>query len=226
MKQSLKLEVTPQNGLPVLKENGFVARLLDADNPTEMELFQRLRYRYWVEKFKFFKPKAPGEKKLESDAYDEHSVHFGAFNDRADLVAYSRFILPGPNGLQIKNEFEELVHPRVKANFNIPRSVESSRLIVEPNLGIKRHYVAQMIYKLKYQYMKLHGFRYWYIVSEKKLIRALRLQKYPFEIIGKGREYYGSVRYPAVMDIDKVDSILKLEEPAYFKWLNEELEDY
>lgn len=211
--------------MPSLKEKGIVAKVLNANDKEERELFQGLRYKYWVEKFKFFKKKSPNEEKLEFDIYDEHAVHFGAFNLNNQLVGYSRFILPGCHGLQVRNEFEELVHPKVNTMLNISQSVESSRLIVDYEFQVKRYDVAQMIYKLKYQFMKLFGFKYWYIVAEKKLIRALKFQMYPFEIIGRGRDYYGSVRYPAVMDIDKVDEILIVKKPAYYKWLNEEIQN-
>lgn len=214
-----------KDGFHVLEEDGIKARILNSDNPEEVKLYQRLRYHFWIEKFKYIKaPKR--DHKLERDDYDEHSVHFGAFNIRQDLIGYSRFILPGPHGLQVQREFEELVHPRVKVPVDMAQCVESSRLIVIPELGPKRHQAAQMIYKLKYQFMKRFGFKYWYHVSEAKLIRALRLQRYPFEIIGEGKEYQGATCYPAVMSIDKVDEILLKEKPEYYAWLNAELEGY
>ncbi len=213
----------------IIREGDLTARIFNSDDPREVELYQRFRYHYWVERYKCIK--RPNENnELEYDDYDQHAVHFGAFSDKDRLVGYSRFILPGSHGLQVYNEFEELVHPRVKGvpNMgapNIAKCVESSRLLVIPELGAKRHLVAQLIYKLKYQFMKRHSYKFWCIVAEKRLIRALRLQKYPFEIIGAGKYYLGAVRYPAIMSIDKVDTILKVEEPEYFKWLNEGLEE-
>lgn len=217
-----------------IREGDLTARIFNSDDPHEVELYQRFRFHYWVERYKCIR--RPDESTdLEYDDYDEHAVHFGAFDNKDHLVGYSRFILPGYHGLQVFNVFEELVHPRVKGAPNIGKSsmqapniskcVESSRLLVIPERGIKRHLVAQLIYKLKYQFMKRNGYRFWCIVAEKKLIRALRFQKYPFEVMGEGKYYLGAVRYPAIMDIDRADSVLKLKEPVYFRWLNEGLED-
>ena len=208
-----------KRSFPVLEEDGIKARVLDSENPEEVEEYEGFRYHYWIDKFKYIQaPKR--DDKHEHDKYDDHSFHFGALKDD-NLIGYSRFILPGHHGLQVHREFEELVHPRIKVPIDMAKCVESSRLVVVPELGSKRHQVAQMIYKLKYQFMKRFGYRYWYHVSEAKLTRALRMQKFPFEIIGEGKEYQGAICYPSLMDLDKVDEILRKERPEYYVWLNE-----
>lgn len=212
------------NGFPVFKENGILTRLLNPNNHDDVRLYQEFRYRYWVEEFKYLDEPDHGEKR-EYDKYDDHSVHFGVFDESGRLAGYSRFILPGKHGLQVYNEFPGLADPRHGSVRSIGNSVESSRLIIERELGAKRHHAAQMMYKLKYQFMKRCEFVYWYHVSELKLIRALRRQKYPFEVLGEGKDYQGAVCYPAVMSLVDVDFILKREAPAYFQWLNEGLDE-
>ena len=135
----------------MLEEDGIKARVLDSENPEEVEEYESFRYHYWIDKFKYIQaPKR--DDKHEHDKYDDHSIHFGALKDD-NLIGYSRFILPGHHGLQVHREFEELVHPRIKVPIDMAKCVESSRLVVVPELGSKRHQVAQMIYKLKYQFM-------------------------------------------------------------------------
>lgn len=224
-KQRLTSKKTPGNkDIPVIKENGITGRMLNPKDRRDVKLYRKFRYLYWVKKFNFLK-NLDTDDDSEQDKYDEHSVHFGAFDESDKLVGYVRFILPGSNGFQVYNEFEELVHPRIKDSHFSPQSVESSRLVVAPELGPRRRDVAKVIYKLQYQYFKRNGFKYWYHVSELKLIRALRLQNYPFKIIGKPKEYQGASCYPAFVDLDELDSFLLKKNPKQYQWLNEGIEE-
>lgn len=209
---------------PVFTEGSFVARVLDPDDSNDLRLFQEFRYKYWVEKFRYVDA-ADSNQRIEHDIYDKHSVHFGVLDENGRLIGYSRFILPSTAGLQIHREFEDLVNPHLEPAADMARSVETSRLIVAGELGARRHLVAELLYKLKYHFMKRHGFKYWYHVSEKRLIRALNMQKFPFKIIGEGKNYQGAICYPAILDFDDIDAILKEHRPDFFSWLHEGLED-
>lgn len=211
---------------PVFQEHGVIARVLDADNHNERVYFQQFRYKYWVKEFNIV-PESENDEQLEYDKYDEHSIHFGVFDPSQRMVGYSRLILPGQHGLQVHNAYEELVHPRVGGfTIDLSKCVESSRLTAIPEIGAKRRHVTQLLFKLKYQFIKRLGFEHWYLVAEKKYIRALwLLQRYPFEIIGEGKEYLGAVRYPAVMSLSKVESLILRERPQHYQWMNEGLED-
>jgi molybdopterin/thiamine biosynthesis adenylyltransferase/N-acyl-L-homoserine lactone synthetase len=206
------------------EDKGFTARILNPHDSNDRKLFEEFRYTYWVEEFKFLSNRINPDKR-ERDRYDDHAVHFGVFDERHNLVGYARFILPGEHGLQVQIEFKNLLKPHHEFPSNLKRSVESSRLIVPRGLSTNRRYVSQLIYKLKYQYMKKCGFRYWYHISEMKLIRALKRQMYPFKIVGECKDYQNGVCYPAVMDLEEVDPILIKKAPEYYRWLNEGLDD-
>jgi N-acyl-L-homoserine lactone synthetase len=205
-------------------DKNYTARILNPHNDNERILFEELRYEYWVEEFNYLQADEKTNKR-EADQFDEHSVHFGVFDSQNSLVGYSRFILPGKHGLQVQKEFGKLISSFSSNRNSIKQSVESSRLIVRRELGKDRHQVAQLIYKMKYRFMKRNQYRYWYHISELKLIRALKRQMYPFRVIGEGKEYQNGICYPAIMDIQEVDSILIKKAPEYYRWLNEGLND-
>jgi N-acyl-L-homoserine lactone synthetase len=210
------------------KDGNYTARILDPHDDEDSRLFEEFRYKYWIEEFNYIQETEKEHKesrKRESDKYDEHSVHFGVFDSHNDLVGYSRFILPGKHGLQVQVEFNNLLHSVSDFEKMVEHSVESSRLIVQRELARDRHQAAQLIYKMKYRFMKRNQYRYWYHISELKLIRALKRQMYPFSIIGEGKEYQNGVCYPALMDLQEVDQILLKKAPDYYRWLNEGLND-
>jgi len=213
-----------KNGFPAFAEDGIAVRVLNPDSADDLNLLQEFRYNHYVESLKYVERPSHG-KKIEYDKYDEHAVHFGAFDDRNILVGYTRLILPGQHGLQVHNEFEDLIHPRLDPARDMKKCIESSRFIVAPELGHRRYQAAQMLYKIKYQFVKRFGFKYWYQVSEMKLIRAHRHKKYPFKVIGEAKEYQGALCYPAAVDLDDFDNNLMEKAAEHYRWMNEGLEE-
>ncbi|HEY3374264.1 MAG TPA: GNAT family N-acyltransferase [Candidatus Aquicultor sp.] len=214
-----------KNQFPTFTERGVIGKLLDPDNPTELDLLRRFRYKYWVERFKYVdETETDGE--YEYDKYDEHSTHFGVFDqDTEDIIGYARIISPGKHGLQVDNVFEDLVHPRAPDTDRMPRSAESSRLIVAPEAGGKRRDVARMLYKLQYQFFKRYGFKYWYTTTYIPFLRALRAQKYKFDIIGPGQDYQGHMCFPTLMVMDEFDAYLSEKDPEHYYWLNDGIDE-
>lgn len=206
------------------KDGNYTARILDPRDENDRRMFEELRYKYWVEEYKFL-PEFAGSEKRERDEYDENAVHCGAFDQSDNLVGYVRIILPKKHGLQVETEFGHIFKPFSDHLKNLKQSVETSRLIVKRELGKERHKVAELLYKLEYRYSKKFGYRYWYQISEEKLIRACRRQMFPFEVVDKGKEYQNGICCPAIMDIEEYDSILLKKAPDYYRWLNEGLND-
>lgn len=202
----------------------MLARILDPENPKDLRLFQEFRYKYWVEEYKFA-PKPSHGKRVERDKYDDHSVHFGVLDRDNRLIGYSRLILPVKNGLQVYGEFEDLIHPHLDPAKDMSESVESSRFVVAHDLGAERFLVPQLLQKLQYQFIKLTGYKYWYQVSEMKLIRRFRRQNYHFSIIGDGKDYQGGICYPAALTVSSAERRLEQEVPEHFSWLQQGVDE-
>jgi len=210
---------------PAFDENGIRVRMLDDYDSSEFKEYLKFRYDHWVKRLKYASG-SQGNENFEYDKYDDHSIHFGAFDAKNRIVGCSRIILPVKHGLQAPDIFEDKIHPRVLRQAPVNQSIEASRLTVADDLGKKRRHVARMFYKVQYQFTKKFGFKFWYLVGEERFIRALRLlERFPFEIIGGGLQYMGSTRYPAVMEIEKAVNLLLKERPEFMHWLSEGIEN-
>lgn len=209
------------------KEKDYLVKIIGDDDLKEVLQYQNLRYRLKVQKFKWITAPDP-RKPIAYDKYDAHSIHFGAFNPGGKLRAYSRLILPTKNSnLQIFDEFDSLIDPDFTPNWSPDSSAEVSSLLVDDDFKHPIGYrfgAAQWLYKIMLRWSIINKRRYWYVVSEKRFIRALRFQGFPFKIIGEGKDYQGAVTYPAVLDLDECCSYLMRTNRDALNWYVEDLD--
>jgi acyl homoserine lactone synthase len=103
--------------------------------PEELSKAYRLRHEVFVEKLRW----VPGNpERLETDRYDEHSTHLGAF-EGSDLVGYCRFT-PYGKPWMLTGEFEWYKGP-IDCD-----STEFSRLATDPTAPNQRAILAELFY--------------------------------------------------------------------------------
>lgn len=200
-----------------VREAGQVVRPIDWSNPEEVARYQEFRYSVMVEELGWVAPPEPGTRR-EYDRYDRHAVHFGAFvESTGEVVGCARLILPSSDGLQVVNEFPEAFRT---AEFDPDRSVEISRLltrgVARPSGG--QHTLAQRIYRCFYTWCAPRGRDRWYAVIEKRLVRALRLQHFPFRTIGEGKWYQDATCYPVLLKTEELWHDVGVKDPETWAW--------
>ncbi len=200
-----------------IEDHGLIARNIDPDDIYEREEAQHLRYKVFVEELGWFSPDQFKEKK-ESDKYDEHAVSFGVFDYLGHLVGFARFVLPNKE-FMIEKEFRELVRGIQIRKDN--ETVEISRLAILPDLRKSREgfRVAMLLYKVLYQWSIMNGFRYWYMVVEKRYLKVLQSYGFPCQQISLIKEYQPGVSsLVAMLDLRKAEGKVKKGNPELFKW--------
>lgn len=208
-------------------EQNFIVKIIDGQDSDEVRKFQELRYKLRVVRYGWFASPREGVK-LEYDEYDSHSVHFGVFDREGEINAYSRLILPAMHGgLQIFDEFESLLDPKLRPHWPLDNSAEVSALLVSEEFQHPvgyRHTIAQWLYKIMGQWSIVNKRRFWYAVAEKRFIRALRHQSFPFTIIGQGKLYKGALTHPAALDLEDAYKGLIQRDQDVYKWFVEGLD--
>ncbi|MDP2211775.1 MAG: acyl-homoserine-lactone synthase [Candidatus Aquicultor sp.] len=211
----------------MFRESSFTVRTLDPENPADVLKYQELRYQLRVVKYQWLTAPEPG-RSVEYDEYDPFSIPFGVFAKDGELHACSRLILPSDKaGLQIFNEFRDNLYPDFVPAWKSASSAEVSSLLVSDSFTHPHrnsYPVAQWLYKAMGQWSISNRVRYWYAVAEKRFLRALGFQGFPFKIIGEGKHYKGALTYPAVLDLEQAYANLMKREGDVYKWFLEGLD--
>lgn len=182
---------------------------------------------------------------LESDEYDDHSVHFTAHNLNNEVVGTLRLVRPdAPPGFPYERYCNQLfgdvvLPPREKC-------AEVSRLVVRKNYrrrtgdslaGIaarvetRRHETRDTsmdrrsdtpqillgLYRTAYRHSLQAGIRYWYAAMEKSLARSLARFEFVFTPIGVETDYYGPVA-PYLADLRELENRLRKHNPELLAW--------
>ena len=213
---------------------GFTFLRVD-DNQDLLQETYRLRYKIYCHEAEFLDDtEYPDE--IESDIYDEHSIHFAALNKDNQVVGTLRMIFDSEHGFPLEKHCPNYD----KSQISFPRSqlIEISRLAVSkdwrrrkndglygltsyhsaPDNEIPEHIKQQRkrpvivfgLYKLLYLESKRRGITHWYAAMEEKLNITLRKFAFEFEPIGPVHDYYGPV-------IPFLGTISKLEKRIYKK---------
>ncbi len=205
----------------------------------ELEKLYQLRYDVYCLQKGFLDPKDyPDER--ECDAFDQHSLHFGAFDGQGNALGALRLVRNSSLG------FPMLDHCQIDVPDHIlEKSGEISRLAVSkmirkratdgdygmatsdgaadeiPRLPIRdnrrkhRPDIVVGLYKTLYQESKRHGITHWIAAMEPGLMKLLRRFYFNFEIIGPEVDYYGPVR-PYMVALDAVeDQVYRSSKPFY-----------
>jgi N-acyl amino acid synthase of PEP-CTERM/exosortase system len=184
----------------------------------------------------------------ETDRFDEHSSHFGGFDNQQRLVGSVRLILPSCKKFPIEEHCSGLhVDPSV-----IPREkcAEVSRLTIsklyrrrandglyyEPQVdavsGIDKgtdftrrvRPMAFGLYREMYQESKRLKIRYWFALMERTLWLLLKIHGFVFRPIGDQVEFYGMVT-PYLADLMDIERTVYQKYPQFFTYFMDGLEE-
>lgn len=202
-----------------LKDRGMTLKNLTTQED-KIQAF-RLRHRIFNEELNWV-PRSKDS--LEVDGYDRNAIFFGVFNNRNELVAFLRLILP-ESPFMLENEFSFLVPPRhvVRKEGD---TAEVSRLCIAPKVrssanseNFAIHDIAMFLYKGVFQWSVINMIRYLYFVVDHKIYRLLRIRGFPCEMIGEPQTMPdGTVATAAIMDWSRFTLLNLVKRPEMLTW--------
>lgn len=213
----------------------------------ELKMSYALRCRVYCEE-RGFLSLADYPAGVESDKYDDYSIHFGSFDAEGDMVGSARLVLRGPLGFPMFDHCA--VDPEWRAKIDaIPKLVEISRLVVSrryrrrandghygiqhPTEGAELHpdhaerrqqfSVAVSLFKAMYQAGHRLQITHALSAMELTLLRLLQRYHFPFEKIGPECDYFGPVT-PFILDTKRTEQRLAADAPELHHEFREGLE--
>jgi N-acyl amino acid synthase of PEP-CTERM/exosortase system len=211
----------------------FTALVLDND-PVLLRASYALRYQVYCHE-RHFLPPGDYPDGIETDDFDQNSIHVGVLNAQGELAATARLVQLTRTGLP---SFD---HCTFYAGVNILRDLER-RVIEVSRLSVSRSYnrragdehyslgtaparteggerrsggvLVMTLYKALYQTSKRCGITNWLAATEKSLQRLVTRSGFPFRQIGPETDYYGLVA-PYLLDLAEFDvNIMSGQFPA------------
>ncbi len=219
----------------------FFFRKIPKDDPVIYDVY-RLRYKVYCEEWGFEKPEDhPG--KLETDEYDQHSIHLGAFSQEdGNLIGTIRLILNSELGFPIdrhctfdtdissldRNRIAEISRLAVSKEYRKravdkliynngepdPLQRKESRDIQEKRK--QEFFIIMGLYICMYMESSKIGLTHWFAVMANGLSILLKRMKIQFTPIGPEVEYHGR-RIPYIGAIDDIVSRVAAEQPEAFQ---------
>ena len=184
---------------------------------------------------------------IETDEFDDHSAHFGAFDHQNFLVGGVRLILPSCDKFPIEDHCKELnidyrVTPRGQCGeisrltiSKLFRRRANDGLYYEPQIDnqtvedkgmyfLRRvRPMAFGLYRAMYQESKRIGVNHWFALMEPKLWMLLKIHGFVFRPIGPQVDFYGMVT-PYTVDIPELEKNVYSKFPQFFSYFMEDLE--
>lgn len=137
----------------------------------------------------------------ETDKYDAYSVHYAAFNEEGEVMAYARLIHHSPIGYPMTKYIN---YDKDIWQFDPERLGEISRLFVSPKIrGIQE--LIPLFNTLKIigcTKMVELNISYTFSALEKSFFRLLTMLHLPYKRIGELQPYFGQ-RYPCILFTDE-----------------------
>jgi N-acyl amino acid synthase of PEP-CTERM/exosortase system len=145
---------------------------------------------------------------IERDAYDDHAVHFGAFDEGGQIIGAVRLILPSSEKFLIEERcgafpfnqdlpsrslHAEISRMTISKEF---RSSLASKNAADDKLGSyirKVSPLAMGLCHLMYEECQERGIAYCLALMEKPLALLLKLNGFNFKPIGPPIDFYGPV---------------------------------
>ena len=206
----------------------------------------RLRYEVYCEEQGFL-PTGDYPEGIETDAYDDRSLHFGSFNGKDDVVGTVRLV--HGTGLHEMPMWDHCsLYPEQETRFHkISNLVEVSRLAVSKQYrrrandgqygldssGLEKRDpmdrrrttfpTVLRLYRVMYHALKQQGIEHVVASMEVSLYRILRALRFPFHEIGPEADYYGPVR-PFYLHLPELDHQLAWSRPQLLQYFNEGLD--
>lgn len=177
------------------------------DSPELLQEVYRLRFQVYAKECRFISPDDyPAG--METDAFDKHSVHFGAFDDEGRIVGAVRLILPSSGKFLIEAQCGALpfgagLPPRGK-HAEISRLTISKafrRSLTPRNISDEKSsfYIRKVsplalgLFQLIYEECRERGIYYCLALMEKPLALLMKLNGFVFKPIGPSVDFYGPV---------------------------------
>ena len=184
----------------------FRARALD-DNPGLLEQSYRLRYQVYCVERQFLDAAAYPDQ-LETDEFDDHSVHLGVVDSEGDLAGTARLIRANRRGFPMFQhcaffpEVQTLASPQV-----VP--VEVSRVAISRRYARARGRTEPFLTLVKamVQGARRAGATHLMGATDAALHRWLVHFGLPYRISGPAVDYYGPVA-PCIMSLHELDEII------------------
>lgn len=204
----------------------FTGVLLD-DSPALLDASFRLRYQVYCLERQFL-PAQYFPAELETDVFDQHSVHLGVLNAEGDVVATTRLVRRSEYGLPMDGHC--ILHAHEKAvHMASPPLVEISRLSVSRRYNRRKgddHYslgglyshpdggerrqsaeIVLTLYRTVYQASRRYGFTHWLAATERSLQRLMSRYEFPFRQVGPETDYFGPVA-PYLLEVAELDALI------------------
>jgi N-acyl amino acid synthase of PEP-CTERM/exosortase system len=211
---------------PASASSYFTGVVLD-DDPVLLQASYALRYQVYCLERKFLSPHSYPDQ-VETDEFDQHSIHMGVINAAGELAATARLVQLTTDGLP---SFD---HCTFHTGVNVLRDTDR-RLIEISRLAVSRAYnrragdehfslgsaparteggerrggglLVMTLYRAIYQTSKRQGITDWMAATERSLQRLIVRSGFPFRQIGPETDYYGPVA-PYLLDLGQLDARL------------------
>ena len=215
-------------------------------SPEVLEEAFRLRYHVYCNERRFINPQDCPDG-CEMDENDFHSVHFGAFVGRDQMIGVVRLILPTCGRFPLEDRcpglvFGENLPPRHECAeisrltiSKLYRRRANDGLYYEPQVedrtvedkGVyflrRVRPMAFGLYREMYRASKRIGVRYWFALMEKTLWMLLKIHGFVFKPIGPEVDFYGLVM-PYVADIQQLERDVRQKFPKFYEFFIKDLE--
>jgi len=219
------------------RDVAFPGRLVE--DMDDLKKLYQLRYDVYCVQKGFLK-QTDYPDRCETDIFDRHSLHFGAFDDLGNALGTLRLVRNSPNG------FPMLDHCDIDVpDYILDKTGEISRLAVsniirkrkgdgeygmaadggavdsapvkriEHNRRRHRPDIVVGLYKSLYQESRRCGITHWIAAMEPGLLKLLNRFYFSFESIGPEVDYYGPVR-PYMVSLESIeDQVYEKSKPFY-----------
>lgn len=200
------------------------ARRVSCGDGAPVTACYRLRFVTFVENRGWVAKESLPFPKLETDAYDPHSIHLAVFQGGI-VTAYLRILPYQPEvGFMLDSDFAPLL--REGDRHCLPRegAVELSRLVCRNNYlrswKSNEPHPVELLLKLLYQESKARGFQLFYIVVEEAWLRPfVRRFGLPFRVIGQPYTFPDGTRtVAAVATLEELEAGMKKHSTAKYNW--------
>lgn len=215
---------------------GFKFLCVDDNKELLKETF-KLRYEIYCQETDFLDDNDYPDG-IESDIYDDHSIHFAALDKGNNVVGTLRLILESEHAFPLEDHCPN--YDKSKIDFPRSQLAEISRLAISKtwrrreNDGLygmtsyhsgldnrhpehiqqkrKQPVIVFGLYKAMYLESKRRGITHWYAAMEQKLNSTLKKFSFYFKSIGPEHDYYGPVT-PFLGKISTIEEKLYKEKP-------------
>jgi N-acyl-L-homoserine lactone synthetase len=185
-----------------------------ATSVEDLEKIYRLRYEVYCLEKKFLSAENYPDG-LESDEYDQHSIHFIAEETSVNrVVGVVRLVLNSSLGFPIEKHFN-LTRP-IKSPAN---TVEISRLIVHKEFRYQSVYILMGFSKEIYLYSRSNSIDDCFAVIEDPLLRLFMRMGLPFIAVGDRNWYFNSTNLPVMLSIAATEEVLLNNNALFYEYI-------